>query len=132
MQVQTSIVREKNNPEKIRTILLQLTEIPDSGIVNIFARDAHVYEILKFMNSPEKAETYQFQVHHFNLKSVFGKIITTFFLQSEFHLEPLQFQQKRINTIKYHRINLYNMVLQFGIRRQPVISVRGEELLFQQ
>ncbi len=73
MQVQTSIVREKNNPDKIRTVLLQLTEIPDSGIVNIFARDAHVYEILKFMNSPEKAEMYQFQVHHFNLKSVFGE-----------------------------------------------------------
>ena len=73
MQVQTSIITEKNNPDKIRNVLLQLTEIPDSGIVNIFARDAQVLEILRFMNSIEQAQLYQFQVHHFNLTAVFGE-----------------------------------------------------------
>lgn len=73
MHMQTTVESEKNDPEKIRNVLLQLTEIPDSGIVNLFARDAQIFEILRFMNSLAKAKSYQFELHHFNLIKVFGE-----------------------------------------------------------
>lgn len=72
MQQQTSTIASKNDPEKIYTCLQQLSEIPDSGIVNMFARDAQIFEYLRFMNSTEKAQIHQFQVHNFDLSEVFG------------------------------------------------------------
>jgi len=58
--------------ESIRNVLHSLSEIPDSGIVNLLARDMQVYSILSFMNSPEKANDYNFDVHHYDLRSLFG------------------------------------------------------------
>ena len=60
--------------------LSAMSEIPDSGLVNLYARDAQVFEILRFMNDPEKALEYGFQVHSFDLKHIFGanyKILTS-------------------------------------------------------
>ena len=57
----------------IRTVLHQLSEVPDSGIVNMLARDIQVYSVLDFMNSEEKAIQYNFDTHHFNLTEVFGE-----------------------------------------------------------
>lgn len=61
------------DPTAIRNILLHLSEIPDSGVVNTLARDLQVFEILKFMMSSEKAAHYNFSPHHFNLQNVFGE-----------------------------------------------------------
>jgi len=72
MQIQTTDISQKNDPTKIYTVLEQLSEIPDSGLVNLFARDAQIFEYLRFMNSHEKAQIFQFEQHHFNLSSVFG------------------------------------------------------------
>ncbi len=63
-----------HSAESIRSVLNQLSEIPDSGIVNLLARDMQVYSILTFMNSPEKANDYNFDVHHYDLRSLFGSI----------------------------------------------------------
>jgi len=52
--------------------LHSLSEIPDSGIVNLLARDMQVYSILSFMNSPEKANDYNFELHHYDLVALFG------------------------------------------------------------
>lgn len=73
MQQQTTHPSGKNDPTKIYAVLEQLTEIPDSGIVNLFARDAQIFEYLRFMNSAEKAQVYGFQVHQFDLALVFGQ-----------------------------------------------------------
>lgn len=60
------------NPSVIRNVLHELSEIPDSGIVNHLARDMQVYEVLKFMKDPAKASQYGFVAYHFNLETVFG------------------------------------------------------------
>ncbi len=60
------------NGQSIRTILHSLSEIPDSGIVNLLARDMQVYSILRFMNSEEKAIEFNFTKSQFNLENIFG------------------------------------------------------------
>lgn len=60
------------DPVHIRKVLLQLSEIPDSGMVNLLARDMQVYEVLRFLNNPQFAQTYGFPVQHYDLSSVFG------------------------------------------------------------
>lgn len=72
MQEQTNTISQKNDSKKIYTVLEQLSEIPDSGLVNLYARDAQIFEILRFMNSAEKAQMYQFPVHTFDLSETFG------------------------------------------------------------
>lgn len=72
MQQETNHPAGKNNPQKIYNVLQQLTEIPDSGIVNLYARDAQIFEYLRFMNSPEKSQYYNFPVHSFDLPNLFG------------------------------------------------------------
>lgn len=59
-------------PQQIRAIVQQLSFIPDTGAVNLFARDAEMYEILRFMNNPEYQQQYNFPIYHFNLREVFG------------------------------------------------------------
>lgn len=61
-----------STPQAIRSIVQQLSFIPDTGAVNLFARDAETYEILRFMNSPEYQQQYDFPAYHFNLREVFG------------------------------------------------------------
>lgn len=65
-------ITDINDPVNIRNILYQLSEIPDSGIVNKLARDLQVYAIMDFMNSTEQARQYGFSVHQFDLSQVFG------------------------------------------------------------
>lgn len=61
-----------NDPIVIRKTLFQLSEIPDSGIVNLLAKDMQVYSILNFMRSSEKGQLYGFFPQHFDLEQVFG------------------------------------------------------------
>lgn len=56
----------------IRNVLLKLSEIPDSGIVNMLARDLDVYEVVQFLNDPKRANTYQFTPHNLSLEAIFG------------------------------------------------------------
>jgi N-acetyl-anhydromuramyl-L-alanine amidase AmpD len=57
----------------VYVVLSHLSEIPDSGKVNLFARDAQVYEILKFLNDPAKANEFNFPVHQYALVEIFGE-----------------------------------------------------------
>ncbi|MCH2229032.1 MAG: N-acetylmuramoyl-L-alanine amidase [Crocinitomicaceae bacterium] len=61
-----------NNPEAISSVLLQLSEIPDSGSVNRLARDMQLYSIFEFMNNASKAAQYNFTTTNFNLVELFG------------------------------------------------------------
>lgn len=62
----------KSTGNKIYASLLQLTEIPDSGAINHFARDAQAYEVLKLLNDEGFANKHGFQVYNFDLPSIFG------------------------------------------------------------
>lgn len=57
----------------LREVLYALSEIPDSGMVNLFARDAQVYGILQFMCDPAKAQQFGFPLANFTLRQVFGE-----------------------------------------------------------
>ncbi len=65
-------IEGNQSAESIRNVLHLLSEIPDSGVVNLLARDMQVYSILTFMNSPEKANDYNFSVHNYDLETLFG------------------------------------------------------------
>lgn len=61
-----------NNGEDIYEVLKMLTEIPDSGAVNLLARDMQIYQYMRFLNDADHANTYGFQQHHISLEDVFG------------------------------------------------------------
>ena len=58
--------------DEIAIALMQLSEIPDSGLVNQLAREMQVYEILKFMCNPSQAQAFGFSSYNFDLETVFG------------------------------------------------------------
>jgi len=60
------------DPVALKNALFQLSEIPDSGLVNLLAREMQVYEVLRFMSDPNHGQTFGFAPHHINLESVFG------------------------------------------------------------
>lgn len=57
---------------RIREVLLELTFIPDSGIVNDFARNSELYEIFRFLNDPVYQQRYGFPNYGFDLRELFG------------------------------------------------------------
>lgn len=61
-----------NLGEQLHYTLLDLSEIPDSGLVNHFAREIQSYEILHFLMDNEMANRFGFSSHNFNLRTVFG------------------------------------------------------------
>lgn len=65
-------ITQRNNHVKIREVLAQLTEIPDSGIVNEFALASQQFEIFKFLKKQENQIQFGFPDHHYNLSTVFG------------------------------------------------------------
>lgn len=67
---------ERNNHEKIKQVLAQLTEIPDSGIVNEFALESQQFEIFKFLKKAKNQTLFNFPDHHYNLASIFGSNYT--------------------------------------------------------
>lgn len=73
MEMRVGSPTQANDPANIRKILFHLSEIPDSGQVNLLARDMQVYEILRFMTSSDKGVEYRFTPFHFDLEAVFGE-----------------------------------------------------------
>ena len=62
----------KFDGNSIRTVLLQLSEIPDSGVVNLLAKDMQVYEVLRFLNDNKRSIHFEFTDHNISLETVFG------------------------------------------------------------
>ncbi len=61
-----------NLGEQLHFTLLDLSEIPDSGLVNHFAREIQSYEILSFLMDLKQANSFGFTAFQFNLRSIFG------------------------------------------------------------
>ncbi len=62
----------KMDGKSIRNVLLQLSEIPNSGIVNLLARDMQVYEVLRFLNDDKQSILFEFTNYEISLETVFG------------------------------------------------------------
>lgn len=62
----------KDNPLYIASVLEELSEIPEDGIVNQFARDAFSYQVLTYMSDVDFAANYDFLPYLFDLRSVYG------------------------------------------------------------
>lgn len=52
--------------------IAELSEIPDSGYVNGFARDCQLYSMLVFLNNPSNSALYNFPVYSLNISQFFG------------------------------------------------------------
>ena len=61
-----------NLGEQLHFTLLDLSEIPDSGLVNHFAREIQSYEILHFLMDNKMANRFGFSAYQLNLQSIFG------------------------------------------------------------
>jgi hypothetical protein len=62
----------KTDGKSIQNVLNQLTEIPDSGIVNLLARDLDSYEVFSYIKSAENALKYGFSQSSVSLQSLYG------------------------------------------------------------
>ncbi|MCB0479598.1 MAG: N-acetylmuramoyl-L-alanine amidase [Crocinitomicaceae bacterium] len=58
--------------ERIYQTLLQLSEIPTSGMVNQYARDIQAFEVLKLLNDPKFAQKHNFHPHSIDYIEIFG------------------------------------------------------------
>jgi N-acetyl-anhydromuramyl-L-alanine amidase AmpD len=61
-----------SSPQLAREVLLQLSCIPDSGLVNDFARNSELLEIFRFLAGPQNAQRFGFPIWHVNLPQLFG------------------------------------------------------------
>ena len=73
MAYSIGLPKKKHDASAIRLVLHTLSEIPDSGEVNLLARDMQVYSILSFMNSKEKSEQFGFPKANYDLQDLFGE-----------------------------------------------------------
>lgn len=71
---ETLYLANNNLPEseRIYKVLIKLSEIPDSGRINLYARDAQVFERMRFLNDPSFAQEHGFNAHTLNLGQAFG------------------------------------------------------------
>ena len=58
--------------ERLKIALLVLCEIPDSGVVNDFARNAFAIEVFRRLNDTEFATLHHFEVKKYDLEALFG------------------------------------------------------------
>ena len=58
--------------ERLKIALLVLSEIPDSGVVNDFARNAFAIEVFRRLNDTEFANLHHFEVKKYDLEALFG------------------------------------------------------------
>ncbi len=56
----------------LKEIFGKLSYLSDSGRVNLFARDAEMYELFQFLNKDENSANYAFPNYNFNLTEIFG------------------------------------------------------------
>jgi hypothetical protein len=62
----------KSNPLYIVSVLKELTEIPEEGIVNQFARDAFTYQVLQLLSDVDFAANYNFIPFIVDYRTIYG------------------------------------------------------------
>jgi len=76
----------KFDGKSIRNVLWKLSEIPDSGLVNMLCREIQVYEVLRFLNDDERSTHYEFYNYNISLEEVFGTANYTVLSSSKIQL----------------------------------------------
>jgi len=59
--------------DQLKNCILQLSEIPDLGLVNDFAKNSFALEVFRFLNNPIFADKHGFLVKNYDLERLFGK-----------------------------------------------------------
>ena len=59
--------------DQLKNCLLQLSEIPDLGLVNDFAKNSFALEVFRFLNNPIVADKYGFLIKNYDLERLFGE-----------------------------------------------------------
>jgi N-acetyl-anhydromuramyl-L-alanine amidase AmpD len=67
-----SIQSDLKIEERLRIALLVLSEIPNSGAVNDFARNSFVIEVFRRLNETSFAHLHHFEVKNYDLEALFG------------------------------------------------------------
>ena len=65
-------VKLKTDPINIMYVLKYLSEIPEDGIVNQFAKDAFVYQVFDYLSDVDFSSNYNFNPYTFDLRKIFG------------------------------------------------------------
>lgn len=60
------------NWKNIAVVLGMLSELPDTGYANAYARDCQLYAVFSFLNDSQMAATYHFPEYRINLIDLFG------------------------------------------------------------
>ena len=80
-------VDQKNDEEKIYSVLKQLSEIPETNKANFFAQDAQVYEILSLLNKASFCKKHNIQNHKYDLTIIFKENLKKYaFLKKEYSI----------------------------------------------
>ncbi len=58
--------------EALKHIFSKISYLPTDGGVNQFALESEIYELFRFLNKPENAQTFGFPEYHLNLELAFG------------------------------------------------------------
>ena len=66
-------VKLVNKEENIYSVLNELSEIPNDGVVNKYAKDAFVYQVFAYLMDVDFAANYSFEPYSFNLLDLFGR-----------------------------------------------------------
>ena len=70
--IYSSFITTNSEANSVYLTLDLLSEIPDSGSVNNFAKDAQIFEVMRFMTDQNFAEQHSFSKKHYSLSNVFG------------------------------------------------------------
>ncbi len=68
----TQFLQTNTEERSVYLTLDALSEIPDSCVVNLFAKDAQIYEVMKLMCDESFTAEHQITRHHYQLSAVFG------------------------------------------------------------
>lgn len=72
----TSTCASESLQNKFIYLFSSLSYLPDTGKVNLFARDLELYELFKFLNEDSNATKYGFPNYNFDLQSIFSTNLT--------------------------------------------------------
>ena len=89
--------------QALKEVLYLLSYIPDTGNVNLFAKDAEAYEFFRFLSKVENAQNYQFQPYSFQFEELFGSNNYTILSSPKIELTENGIQNSL--GIKYETIN---------------------------
>lgn len=80
--------------------LINLSELPEGSLQGDFAINAHLYSVLSFMNSEEKANEFKFPQHNIDLVAVFGEENLKVLSASHVIISSERISDKHGNTFK--------------------------------